>query len=207
MPATINLEASRVWDFFQTHKDMLMTKTYLLASHPEFGTEIYLTEAAGFPEIIVLSDDYTCDEECAITKTECERVVSRFYDEYLTNHIVGKTAGIQNSTADADDDSPLSQDDMISERELELDDAIFDFLDCVTADGSNKLSMRPDFDDMCEDLKEHFLEYMARKHGLKIYRPMVLEDDKGEEFFEEYPYECMDFDDDNPIYQPDKTAS
>ena len=53
-----------------------------------------------------------------------------------------------------------------------------------------------------DDLKEHFLEYMARKWGLVIHRPMFLEDENGEEFYEDYPYDCIEFEDeDNPIYK------
>jgi hypothetical protein len=43
---------------------------------------------------------------------------------------------------------------------------------------------------------------MARKWGLMIRRPMFLEDEAGEEFFEEFPYDCIEFEDeDNPIYK------
>ena len=37
---------------------------------------------------------------------------------------------------------------------------------------------------------------------------MILEDENGEEFFEEYPYDCMEFDDpDNPVYEPDMSQA
>ena len=60
-----------------------------------------------------------------------------------------------------------------------------------------------DIDDAIVDVKEHMLEYMARKPGLLIYRPMYLEDEDGKDFYSEYPYEEMIFEDCNPIYDPD----
>lgn len=53
--------------------------------------------------------------------------------------------------------------------------------------------------EVIQDCKDHFLEYMYRKFGLTIRRPMILEDEDGEDFFEEYPYECMVFED-APLY-------
>ena len=85
-------------------------------------------------------------------------------------------------------------------REEELDSLIWDFVMGVF--GGDTYT---DFDctgEVLDDLKDHFLEYMYRKHGFDIYRPMVLEDEDGTEFFEEYPYEHMVFDDeDNPMYK------
>ena len=52
-----------------------------------------------------------------------------------------------------------------------------------------------------DDIKEHVLEYIARKHRLPIYRPMYLEGEDGKDFYSEYPYEEMIFDY-NPIYEP-----
>ena len=57
-------------------------------------------------------------------------------------------------------------------------------------------------EDVIEDCKEHFLEYMYRKHHLDIYRPMELEDDDGV-FFKEYPYEYIEFSD-APLYSETK---
>ena len=80
----------------------------------------------------------------------------------------------------------------IEAREFELSEATEIFVSSVVSD----IEVDPE---VIEDCKEHFLEYMYRKFGLSIHRPMVLEDEEGEEFFEEYPYECMEFED-APLY-------
>ena len=55
--------------------------------------------------------------------------------------------------------------------------------------------------EIAQDVLDHICEYLYRKHDISSRRPMILEDENGEEFFEEFPYECMEFDDpDNPVY-------
>ena len=109
--------------------------------------------------------------------------------------------GILTEIANDEEESLLEQQDAIEEREMELDIAVSEFISAVL--GGDAYLDSEDYDDIIEDCKDHFLEYLARKHGLDIFRPMVLEDEDGEDFYEEYPYECMEFDDeDNPIYQP-----
>ena len=100
------------------------------------------------------------------------------------------------------EDSRLDQEDMISERELELDEAISLLLDTVLEEDA-VMFFGTETDEVCEDLKDHILEYLYRKHGISVRRPMVLEDtETGEEFFEEYPYDSMVFEDeDNPLYK------
>ena len=91
---------------------------------------------------------------------------------------------------------------MIAERELELDDAVSMLLDTVIEEDV-AMFLGPEADEICEDIKDHILEYLYRKHGISTRRPMVLEDtETGEDFFEEYPYEHMEFEDeDNPMYK------
>ena len=84
------------------------------------------------------------------------------------------------------------REDEIEERELELTEATEVFVNAVADD------LQID-SEVIEECKEHFLEYLYRKFGLTIRRPMVLEDEEGEDFFEEYPYECMIFED-IPLY-------
>ena len=71
---------------------------------------------------------------------------------------------------------------------------LFDLLDKSVAEDV--------IEEIADDVKEHTLEYIARRHGLPIYRPMYLEDEDGKDFYSEYPYEEMIFEDYNPIYEP-----
>ena len=91
--------------------------------------------------------------------------------------------------------------DAITEREDELDQAVMDFLATVLGEGFYDLDSDSN-GEIVEDCKEHFLEYIARKFSISIYRPMYLEDEDGTDFYTDTPYENMVFDDeDNPIYK------
>ena len=97
------------------------------------------------------------------------------------------------------DEENLSQEDMIAERETELDDAVISLLDAVL-DGDSQMEIYEkgiDLEELCTDLKDYIIEHLAKDYGLtSIRRPMILEDDEtGEDFFTENPYECMVYDD------------
>ena len=107
-----------------------------------------------------------------------------------------KTVYIEDESEEEYDDEQM----LIDEREEEIDAAVRDLVNIVSVTGCYNLT-----DEAVDDLKDHFLEYMHRKLGISIYRPMYLEDaDTGEDYFTEYPYDDMVFEDDNPIYKQDK---
>ena len=89
--------------------------------------------------------------------------------------------------------------EIIEEREDEITVLFQNLLFDLLVDTANEDIIN----DIVEDVKEHTLEYIARKHGMPIYRPMYLEGEDGTDFYSEYPYEEMIFEDCNPIYDPD----
>ena len=104
---------------------------------------------------------------------------------------------------EGEEDEEYDEDDLaqvlIDEREDEIDAAVDDFLAVILQ--TNGYEYDSAIDEIHDDAKEHFIEYLARKFKFEIYRPMYLEDENGEDFFEEYPYGCMEFEDEaNPIY-------
>lgn len=173
--------AAEVWGHFQENKDPALYE--LIAEEPEYGIEIWLINNYGFPEFIVTADDIEICDEQVFDQMECEEIVSLLYNDYLTSNVISAV----NNTHD--EPERLSPEEEIELREDDLDDAFYKLMD-VLADRDEHYS-----DNIIEDLKEHVLEYLYREHGISVYRPMYLEDEDGEEFFEEYPYECMVFDD------------
>lgn len=196
MSMKIHLTASEVWGYFLKNKEELKTDTFLIAENPEFGTEIYLTYQCGYPCISVMADDFEVHSDVFIDSDDCKQSVDEAYDLYLTERIV--------STVQYGDDgeeipTTSDEDNEIIDREAELDGAVLDFL-TVAIDG--KPADGTDLVGICEDLKDHFLEYIARKYELKIRRPMYLEYEDGSIEYTEYPYENMEFEDEgNPIYR------
>jgi len=193
MAKKIILEPSEVWDYFQANKPRLRCAEHEIASNDEYGISIYLTDDGHVePEIVVEADGTEVYSETCISSKDCAITVRDIYDKYLTDEVISVLSTL------ADDESS-EQEDAIFERETELDEAVMAFIDTAT-----ECSIYSDIlndEELLSDVKEHFLEYLYRKWELPIRRPMFLEDEDGNEFYEEYPYDCMVFDDeDNPIY-------
>lgn len=200
----IIIKAEDVWGVFNAEKLKLRTQLKKIAEHSEYGIIIYLTEEDGLPQVTVYNDDIELYSEQCISESDTERTVKKIYAEYLTDKIISRVGGGYYEDDDEDDLEDkygrFDQDMEIEEREEEIDLALEDFF--LTIFGEPLEGLVDDADLIYEDVKDHFLEYLYRKWGLEIRRPMYLEDDKGDEFFEEYPYECMEFEDeDNPIYK------
>lgn len=195
MSMKIILPASGVWAYFIEHKNSLISDMHLIATNEEFGIEIYLTNQCGYPSIVVNADDSEIHSEVLMDEDDCKKSVTDAYELYLTEKIVTTTYGDEE-----DDELPLTEEELIEDREAELDGAILDLLTVAMSECRDIIKIDPN--ELCEDVKEHVLEYLYLKHGISIYRPMYLEyDDKSVEF-EQYPYGNMELEnEDNPIYQ------
>ena len=137
--------------------------------------EIYLSTEGGEYVISVLLDGEVVDE----TIVDCWKDIEEFIEAYFYNDI------------SEEEEHELE----IEEWEDMLDDNVDRFISSVVDDEGYDI-------DIIRECKEHFLEYLYRKFGFQIRRPMILEDEDGKDFYEEYPYECMVFEDeDNPIYK------
>lgn len=194
--STILIEATDLWDYYEEHQKELTASMHEVASCFDYGVKIYLTADEGKPQIVVEADEEEVYRENVMGKVDCQNTAEKIYDDYLTSKALEMLC--------LDDRIVMSEedewDDAIQEREEELDAAVYQFYTDVL--GGSPYYDGEDMDEMLDDLKDHFLEYMARKWGIDVYRPMMLEDEDGNDFYEEYPYECMIFEDeDNPIYQ------
>lgn len=198
MSQKIILQPHEVWGYYNSHKEKFQNTMYEIASYKEYGIVVYLSEDEhDNPNIVVDADASEVYSENIINADDCVRTVEKIYDTYLSDKVVGV---LQDFYEPDDDVTRFNQEDAIAEREEELDTLVYEFV--MGALGGEVYFDGCELDGILEDLKDHFLEYMARKHELPIFRPMYLEDENGEDFYEEYPYECMEFDDgENPIYE------
>jgi hypothetical protein len=185
----ILLTAGEVWGYFRQHKEELRKESHIIAENEEYGVHITITEEHEMPLFEVTVNEVQYAEESATSGADCEKVVEELYDTYLTEEFLKLRS----------DEEFQEQDDMILERESELDDAIILLLDTILEDDSMMILQGKgiELDELCNDLKDSIFEYLARKYNLEsIRRPMFLEDDETQEdFFTEYPYECMVYDD------------
>lgn len=190
-------EPHEVWPAFQANKTA-EDNSLLIAENTDYGIEISVVQDGDLPVIIVCSDDEDVFQEAVVSQNDCEQTVKKVYENYLDGHgVVQYFLDNDKPQEDSTSEEILDEETEILDREDELQMAMLDFLQ-VVMDGCVI-----DDDEVISDCVDHFLEYIARKWGYQdIRRPMILEDEDGEEFFEEYPYEVMEYDDpDNPIYQ------
>lgn len=200
----IDVEASDIWDYCLDHQEELAKNQHLMAENPDYGMEVWVTMVNGSPELVVECDGSEIYREDILNEKDAKKTADRIYEDYLSIKAIetltddGNTTVYEDTTVYIEDEEDDDQ-SLIDEREDEIDLAIRDFI-CVVSDaGDYNIE-----DEVIDDLKEHFLEYMYRKWGIGIYRPMYLEDaDTGEDYFTEYPYDDLVYEDDNPIYKQD----
>ena len=75
---------------------------------------------------------------------------------------------------------------MIETRELEMDDAAYDFLVTILGEAFDVHSKETQ--EILEDLKDCICSMLYEKHGIEVYRPMYIADESGNEEFCLYPY-------------------
>ena len=183
-----------IWDYYEDNLKDLEKCMHKIAENKDYGVVVYLTDDEGFPGIIVDADGETVYTDFVATPKDCVDVVSEIYENFLSYKAIETLANIDIVHDDDEPEVTLPDfEDEIEERELEIEDALWVFLGEVLGGDATLEIMTGD--EMFEDIKEHFLEYLARVHGLPVRRPMFLTDENGEDFFEEYPYEHMIFDD------------
>lgn len=198
---TIIVEPEECWDYFLENRNDLLINEHIIAENKEdYGIEICLGSKFDLPEFNVYLDDDLIYTDCisleANAKEECADILSEIYNDYLDD--VESTLGLLIAKDEEEDWEKMINQDSIMVQEQQIDDTLQEFLETI-CDGFVKKIFTPN---EFEDIKDHFCEYVARKYKKKIYRPMYLEKSDGTEFFAEFPYESMIFDDpDNPIYK------
>lgn len=183
-------EPSEVWDYFVDNCDdmVIQGEEHMIAESDEY--KIYLCSSDDCTTGIIHVYD-TPDEDMVAEdifgEVECESVVSKAYKEFG----IYKEKDIKNLFEEHRDE--------IVDSEENLTDAVTYFLHeaVLSTIPSCKLrSIKEDLgitDDEIEAMKNHFMEYIYIKFGIDLYRPMVVQFEDGEKFFE-HPYSHLDLD-------------
>ena len=186
----ILLNPDEVWDYFYSSDTNFDDFNELIAYNEAFGVEIYLGSSYRRPVISVMIDDSLEFEDFAMSKADCTKIVSDIYNKYLMETVFDSEEVVE--LADDDESEEETEASIIDDNEDELDSAVIDFLVTTTKLPYIEVTRIPK--NIREDLKDHFLEYMYRKHGIEPYRPMIIEYDKGDEEFSCNPYKNLEFD-------------
>ena len=172
----IILHPEEVWIYFIEHEDDLNNSMILIAENTNYGIEIYLTASNGLPCIMVTADDEEIEEFEVADCDECLEIAQQVYDCYLTS---SKWIG------ELEDE----RETMISDREEELEEAIYDMLLTLVPDLFDIIDPHI-IDDLCADMIDHICEYLYKVHDISVYRPMYLDNNGTEEFYKN-PYPEM----------------
>ena len=203
----IIIQASDVWDYAEEHASELVNISHIIASNEDYGIEVLINKEEVDDDMVHISveeDDEEVFWEDLKDRTQAEKTVQEIYDNYLTSKVLETLGYIKvNVISNNKDDEVDEEKDDIQYRENDLDLAVYDFIETVVDCSLDYVfSNQQVQEEFLQDCKEHFLEYMARKWGMNIYRPMYLYTEKGERYFTEYPYKEMIFEDpNNPLYK------
>lgn len=190
--AEMYFEPNEVWDFYE--KDSNDTD-FVIATDDKFGIEIFVsTNLRGMkPSICVECYGDQIDEEFFDNSDECERIATEFYSNYIDgniHHIIEVCNSKDKPEEIGVPPEEMSVDEMIDERELELEIAVDEFLATVAPDLKDYTD---DIDEVYEEVIEIVCRYLYKNYDVSVYRPMYLEDKNCEPCLSMRPYEEMEF--------------
>lgn len=162
-------------------------ESVIMAEDFDDGMQINMYDEDGYPKIVVLVDGGVVDVTEIAELGDTEQIVGKLYKDYGFD----KDAILEQEPEDPGILDEINE-ELIEERQCELEDVMIDFLSVVIE--KNIVATQAVFGDKVPEIIDHVLEYLYKEHGIDIYRPMILVDENDQEFFEEHPYPCMDFD-------------
>lgn len=199
----IKVMASELWDFcIEFAKDEEMRdEVHEIAENYELGIKVYVAidkfDAKYFSMVVMKDEDEEVFYEPFADEVEAFETAAFVYENFVDT-------SVPSILGNSHWDSYLNEEDLAYERECELDDAVWGFLEIAYT--QNVFD-----DDEIQEIKNHFLAYLAKEYDENIYRPGFLTDDEGNEFFEEFPYkigdvlgypdEDFEFDDDDEDFE------
>lgn len=175
----IYMQPTEVYQYWQTHLGSLEYAPYKVAEHTRREVEVYISVPAGKTDELtftIIKGGIVCAEYTAYTKEDVEFIFEEIEVEDLS---------------DISDPSVASaiDEDIVIEREAELDDALLDMIDVFCQEDNPRLN-----NDQLDELKDIVCAIFKKKYGASVYRPMLLEDENGKEYMSNFPYEDLDLD-------------
>ena len=200
-------DPSEIYEVFQEEKLDIANHRLLVAENDYF--QIFLDCMASksleyIGMMVIESEGYIIEEDFFEDEKECNDIFEKAYINYiLTETVVEKAEeeeNVNDTIYDKDGKLNIAYVDEIEQREGDLTLAVINFIDAIS-DTQMSYALT---DEEVEEIKDHFIEYLYRKFGLSIFRPMEIVMDNGDEVYEEYPYPKLRFE--NPIGLYSKTS-
>ena len=157
------IDTQEIWAWLCENNDEPLLS---IASYPDYGAEIYAFKECGRLLICASVDAEDVYEQEVSSEDDCENAVSeaRFF-----------ALGSYDDTG---------YEETIECREEDINDAVSELLRVVfesdAYDATDEKTIK--------EVKEFLLMFLYKKLGFSVYRPMLLQNDDGDELFVEYPY-------------------
>lgn len=204
MPAIISTPPNMVFELYQALERNGDREE--IARNDAYSVVIFISREFDSPEFVVeldndpiYSESINDDEREIPPEVWCEERATKLFTLCLSYTVFelledGPSYGDEEyEPVYSNDDETSELEDMMYDREEELDDHLEGLLDIVTRYSGRCLSSKEERN-IIDDSKDKLLEYLARKYQINIWRPMYLRDENGEVFMEEYPYGHLIFD-------------
>lgn len=178
-----------VWEYFIDNcEDMVIQgEEHMIAESDEY--KIYLCSSDDCTTGIIHVYD-TPDEDMVAEdifgETECEAIITKSYKEFGVYK-----DGVKSLFEEHKDEIIDSEDNLTDAVTYFIHEAVSATVPtCRLSTMKNDLGIT---DEEIEETKNHFLEYLYVKLGIDLYRPMIVQFDDGEKFFE-HPYSHLELD-------------
>ena len=180
-----------VWEYFIDNcEDMVIQcEEHMIAESEEYKVYITSTEdcTTGIVRVYDTPDEDLVSEDL-FGEVECEEIIQNIYNEFITC----KTKDTKSLFEEHKDEILDSEDNLTDAVTCFIHEAVSATVPtCRLSTMKNDLGIT---DEEIEETKNHFLEYLYIKLGIDLYRPMIVQFDDGEKFFE-HPYSHLELDD------------
>lgn len=178
-------------EYYQKNKLRLMEYEHKICESPEEDLSMYIVDD-GFPIINVYLGDTVISENEA-DEDSLMAVYQSLLEEWgMTDDEIVSIDDDEYGDDTPPDDEPdeLDQQEMIEEREDQLNDVIMSMIFDILGDDIDEVT-EVEVEDAAVLVKEAVCDILARRFKLPVYRPMFLRTAAGERFFTKYPYPQM----------------
>lgn len=167
-----------IWEFFCENKKNLANQYLRVASFPECGAEIYITEEHGLPFFQVDVDERSEYEEAAKSKEDAENIYKKLLKIVIDDDV-------ENDTAEGDEIASILTPSDVKRLE-ELDAATKSMLEIFIGVSA---------EDACFDKNEiaglsaNIAYLLSDTYGMAIRYPIIEEGEDGAPTVVQYPFE------------------
>lgn len=209
----LHLATTKIWEYFFENIDRLQDNEDCIAESNENNMSLYLTASTIFPQLVLYRGNKAVLYRNVANADECNKWAIYLIMKYVADVLTEGTPDapkkedepkvielpMKNTQVevepepyeedDYEDTEEQKQRDMIYEREDELAKAMGDLLAVILFESDCNAVTEVHGTAMVNECVDDFLQYLAEKHELSVYRPTFgVDPETGEEVFMEFPY-------------------